>query len=213
MKPNFYPTLKTLIATCFCLPILFATADTPEPLSTPELISALQSGGHIIYMRHGETDVTQKDDHLETFKDCANQRNLTDEGREKLKSIGSTIQKLEIPIGKVLSSPYCRTKESAELTFGEFTVESNLQFSISKNKEEAARLGKQLYLMMLNSEVNTDNQVFVGHTANLKDGLDVWPKPEGVVAIFKKHDGELVFKGMIKPDEWKKSLEIQLSEK
>jgi hypothetical protein len=34
-----------------------------------------------------------------------------------------------------------------------------------------------------------------------------------VVSIFKKHDGELVFKGMIKPDEWKKSLEIQLSEK
>jgi phosphohistidine phosphatase SixA len=177
LKPNFYPTLKTLIATCFCLPILFATADTPEPLSTPELISALQSGGHIIYMRHGETDITQKDDHLETFKDCENQRNLTDEGREKLKSIGSTIQKLEIPIGKVLSSPYCRTKESAELTFGEFTVESNLQFSISKNKEEAARLGKQLYLMMLNSEVNTDNQVFVGHTENFKVGIVCWPKP------------------------------------
>ncbi|WP_157474256.1 histidine phosphatase family protein [Leucothrix mucor] len=213
MKQYFYPALRTLIATCFCLPILFVTADTPEPLSTPELISALQSGGHIMYMRHGETDVTQKDDHLETFKNCKNQRNLTKQGREKLKSIGGIIHDLKIPIGKVLSSPYCRTKESAELTFGEFTVESNLQFSISKSKEEAARLGKQLYFMMLNTEESTDNQVFVGHTANLKDGLGVWPKPEGVIAIFKKHDGELIFKGMIKPDEWKESLELQLSEK
>ena len=56
--------------------------------------------------------------------------------------------------------------------------------------------------MMLNSKVSTKNSVFVGHTSNLRDGLGIWPKPEGVIAIFKKRGNSLVFKGVIKPDDW-----------
>ena len=46
------------------------------------------------------------------------------------------------------------------------------------------------------------NTVFVGHTANLRDGLGVWPKPEGVFVIFKKVDGNIIFLGMITPGQW-----------
>ncbi|PWR00383.1 histidine phosphatase family protein [Leucothrix pacifica] len=212
MKRFLHPTLKPLITSCLCLPLFLVAADTQKALSAPELIAALQSGGHIIYMRHGETNVTERDNHTDTFKHCDNQRNLSKSGREQLKEIGTIIEDLKIPIGNVLSSPYCRTKETAQLTFGKYSVEPDLQFSIGKNKQEASRLGKQLLAMMLNSGVEHNNHVFVGHTANLKDGLNVWPKPEGVVVVFKKRGDDIIFKGMIKPDEWTSPLQNKDSE-
>ena len=48
--------------------------------------------------------------------------------------------------------------------------------------------------MLASNDVRT-NTVYVGHTANLKDGLGVWPKPEGVMAIFKKQGNKIIFKG------------------
>jgi phosphohistidine phosphatase SixA len=202
LKHNTHLILKPFIAACFCLPVVFAMAESPETLSPPDLIKALQSGGHIIYMRHGKTDFTQKDTDRENFENCLHQRNLSKEGRTQAKQVGRAIHKLKIPIGNVLSSPYCRTKDTAKLVFGKFKIESNLQFSICKNKQDAKKLGSQLQAMMANSEQGKNNKVFVGHTANLKDGLGVWPKPAGAIAIFKNHQGKIIFKGMIKPNDW-----------
>ncbi|PWQ93709.1 histidine phosphatase family protein [Leucothrix arctica] len=203
MTNSLAHTLKALIAGLLLIPTCVVVSSVPsEVLSAPELIKALQSGGHIIYMRHGETDISQKDKSRDSFDDCSNQRNLSDKGRAEVKKIGDSIQELKIPIGHVTSSPYCRTKDTAKIAFGEFEIEPNLQFSISKNKAEAKKLGEDLVSMMLDTKNMVKNVVFVGHTANLKDGLGIWPKPEGVMAVFKKQDGKIVFKGMVKPDEW-----------
>lgn len=187
----------------FCwFPVVLAATVSSEVLSPPDLIKALQSGGHIIYMRHGVTDHTQKDTDRRNFDDCSSQRNLTANGREQLQKIGRSIRALDIPVGKVSSSPYCRCKDTARLTFGHFQIEPDLQFSISKDKEESKQLGERLYVMMMNSEAGANNVVFVGHTSNLRDGLEIWPKPEAVMTVFQKRGNGLVFKGMIKPDEW-----------
>ena len=177
------------------------TTETQFNFSPVELINSLQTGGHIIYMRHGMTNHEQKDN-TQDFTDCTQQRNLSDSGREQLKIIGKAIRELKIPIGDVLSSPYCRAKHTADITFGKFTVESKLQFSISKNLEESQRLGEQLKQMMYQASTENSNAVFVGHTSNLRDGLGIWPKPEGVIVVFKKQQGKLLFLGMIKPNEW-----------
>ena len=170
-------------------------------LSISELINGLQSGGYIIYMRHGMTNHEQKDN-THDFTDCTQQRNLSDSGRKQVKKIGQTIQALKIPIGDVLSSPYCRAKDTARITFGKFSIEPKLQFSISKNEEESQLLGKQLKQMMFKARTEQQNAVFVGHTSNLRDGLGVWPKPEGVIVIFKKFNDQLHFIGMIKTNDW-----------
>jgi len=168
------------------------------------LIEDIKSGGHIIYMRHGITK--RKDNNrnkvLIDLSKCETQRNLTDEGRQQVKGIGKVIKSLAIPIGKVKSSPYCRTKDTAQATFGQYDIDEKLAFSISKAHEESQKLGLYLKNEMLKSYDATNNTVFVGHTANLKDGLGVWPKPEGVVVIFKKQQNNIVYKGMIKPSDW-----------
>ncbi|MBK7470586.1 MAG: histidine phosphatase family protein [Betaproteobacteria bacterium] len=74
--------------------------------------------GYIIYFRHTATDFSQNDEKMRDFDDCANQRNLTDAGREQAKKIAAAWRGLNIPVGRVLASPYCRTREVAQLAFG-----------------------------------------------------------------------------------------------
>lgn len=195
-------SLRVFIPVFFWSTLVLADTASFEVLPTPELIKALQSGGHIIYMRHGPTDHSQNDKKRGNLEDCSSQRNLSVQGREVVKRIGANISALEIPLGDVRSSPYCRCTDTARLAFGQFHIEPDLQFSISKDKKESAQLGERLYTMMMNSESGTNNVVFVGHTSNLKDGLGVWPKPEGVVVVFQKRGDQIIYKGMIAPDAW-----------
>lgn len=181
-----------------------AEAGPPKTLSEQALIETLKAGGHIIYMRHGLTTRkdTNRDKSLVDLTRCETQRNLTEVGKAQVKHIGGMIKSLNIPIGEVKSSPYCRAKDTASAVFGDFDIDDNLQFSMAMESKQSERLGKYLLDAMLASHDEQRNTVFVGHTANLKDGLGIWPKPEGVMVIFKKENDKIIYKGMIEPDYW-----------
>jgi hypothetical protein len=91
-------------------------------LAGAALVAALRRGGYVLYFRHTSTDFGQNDDRMTGYEDCARQRNLTDTGRAEARAIGAAIRALDIPIGGVLASPFCRTRETAELIFGRATV-------------------------------------------------------------------------------------------
>lgn len=203
--------MQYLIKFFWVIPLFFlfensvnAETKVPDEQSTSALIQGLKTGGYIIYMRHGLT--TRKDESrdksLIDLTRCETQRNLTEEGKSQVEHLGLLIKSLEIPIGQVKSSPFCRTKETASAVFGEYKIDEKLRFSISMKSNESEVLGKYLLDSMLASNDIEKNTVYVGHTANLKDGLGVWPKPEGVMVIFKKEGNEIIFEGMIKPDDW-----------
>jgi histidine phosphatase superfamily protein (branch 1) len=97
-------------------------ATSTRQLAGPALLAALREGGYVIYFRHTSTDFGQNDDRMTGYEDCARQRNLTDVGRAEARAIGAAIRALGIPIGRVLASPFCRTRETAELIFGRATV-------------------------------------------------------------------------------------------
>jgi hypothetical protein len=45
------------------------------------LLGELRQGGYVLYIRHASTDFSQNDAKMTRYKDCPNQRNLTDKGR------------------------------------------------------------------------------------------------------------------------------------
>jgi len=117
-------------AACCALGFLapaFAAEPSPQALAGSQLLAALRSGGLILYFRHTSTDFSQNDDQMTGYEDCAKQRNLTDQGRDEARRIGAAIQRLAIPIGEVLVSPFCRTRETAQLIFGRATVSPALR--------------------------------------------------------------------------------------
>jgi phosphohistidine phosphatase SixA len=106
-----------LLALCLLAPA-WAAEPPAETLAGPALLAALRQGGLIIYFRHTSTDFGQNDDQMTGYEDCARQRNLTEQGREEARQIGAAIERLRLPIGDVLASPFCRTMETARLMFG-----------------------------------------------------------------------------------------------
>ena len=202
MKKALLSPLRTLIVLIGVMILNVNQVVFAETKSVAQLVSALQSGGHIIYMRHSITEHTLENKVTEVLGDCSQQRNLSAEGRALATIIGNAMTQLAIPIGQVYSSPYCRTKDTADLTFKQFDVVSDLAFSFRKGEHESRQLGEKLRAMMLKTTLTADNTVFVGHTSNLRDGLGIWPKPEGVWVIFKKTEQGINYLGMIRPLEW-----------
>jgi len=85
-------------------------------------VAALRQGGYVLYLRHTSTDFGQNDEQMTDYANCAQQRNLTDPGRDEARTIGAAMRKLRIPVGPVLASPYCRTMETGRLVFGSATA-------------------------------------------------------------------------------------------
>ena len=111
------------LALCLGAGLPAIAAEPPsESLTGAALLQALRGGGLILYFRHTSTDFGQNDDAMSGYEDCARQRNLTDRGRDEARRIGGAIKRLDIPIGDVLASPFCRTRETAQLIFGRATV-------------------------------------------------------------------------------------------
>ncbi len=116
--------VRMLVLAAACGAVVAAAADSPESLAGSALRAALQHGGYVLYFRHGATDFGQNDDRMTGYEDCAQQRNLTDRGRADARAIGAAIKRLHIPVTTVLASPFCRTRETAELVFGHATADA-----------------------------------------------------------------------------------------
>src|SRR6266852_750223 len=87
-------------------------------LAPAQLLAELLKGGYILYFRHAATDLSQNDERMKSYEDCANQRNLVDRGRSDARAAAAAIRRLGIPVEGVLASPFCRTVETAQLIFG-----------------------------------------------------------------------------------------------
>lgn len=175
--------------------------DIPE-IKKELLIKRLQQGGMVVYIRHAATDRSQEDQHPVDLEKCETQRNLSELGRKQSDEIGRAFKRLTIPISEVLTSPFCRCKETAELAFNKYVINENLYFAVALNKEKREAQTKVLQRMI--SEVpESGNRIIVSHTGNLREATGLWPKPEGVAYIFEpKGNREYKKLGFIVPDEW-----------
>jgi broad specificity phosphatase PhoE len=115
---------RTLFFPLFYLLLTLPAAFTGPPaaegqLSGSALVEALREGGYTIYFRHSPTDWSQSDQVSAAGDwvscDPAKMRQLSDRGREQARRIGDALERLDIPVGRVLSSEYCRARETAEL--------------------------------------------------------------------------------------------------
>lgn len=90
----------------------------------PSVLDSLRRGGYILYVRHGDASIGEDLPNLD-FNDCSTQRNLSETGQEQAVKFGETLRALQIPVqAPVRTSPFCRTRETAELAFGQDKVQS-----------------------------------------------------------------------------------------
>ena len=158
-------------------------AGAQQSLSGQALLDALRQGGYVIVMRHATTEA-KPDASPVDLADCATQRNLASEGKDMARAIGSAFSGLRIPVGPVVSSPFCRAKDTAMLAFGHDETVAGLGERAVKNDATAADAASALRATMASTVAPGSDAVVVTHGFNIKAivGADF---VEGEAAVFK----------------------------
>lgn len=72
--------------------------------------------GAIVLFRHANAPGTGDPDAFR-LGDCATQRNLDAQGRAQARRIGEGFRARSVPVGQVLTSAWCRARDTADLAF------------------------------------------------------------------------------------------------
>lgn len=179
-----------------------------ERPATRELLKSLRGGGYVLYMRHANTDTSKPDAFPKVdLNDCATQRNLNDEGRRIAATIGKQIRAAGIPVGEVIHSPFCRTRETAQLAFGvpgvRLREEHNLSYTSNMTTEEKRPVLAVTRQLLSEPVAAGTNRVIVGHAQNLAELVDRFLKPEAAMMVFRPQaDGRFEYEASIPPCAW-----------
>ena len=149
-----------------------------------KLIDQLEEGGKLIFIRHAYAPGSGDPNNF-NLNDCSTQRNLSDDGRKQAQRIGEFFNKNKIEIDKVLSSEWCRCKETAKIAFKNYSTNSFLNSfyssKFSKNKDKQVK-AFNYYIKNLESKKNL---IFVTHYVFISEVLNYGPSSGEIVVSDK----------------------------
>ena len=144
------------------------------------LINQLKDGGKLIFIRHAYAPGNGDPNNF-NLNDCSTQRNLNSIGRKQAKEIGEFFRVNKIKIYKVLSSEWCRCKETANMAFKDFSTNSFLNSFYSskylKNKDKQVEALNK-YVKKFKSN---ENLIFVTHYVLISEVLNYGPSSGEIV--------------------------------
>lgn len=150
------------------------------------LVERLQRGGHVIVLRHAATDSAV--DMTDDLADCSRQRNLDAEGRAQSRDIGAAFERLRIPVGRVLASPFCRTRETARAAFGRVRpTRALLSEEFFDDPREARRKG--LRSLVSERPRRGANTILVSHGSAIDGAVGVNPEEGDAVVVAPRSGG------------------------
>jgi len=158
----------------FFLLILLSFNISLKANSNDKAQNLLKEGGKLIFIRHaiapGGGDPVDFD-----ILRCETQRNLSKEGIVQSKNIGKFFSENNIKIDKVLSSEWCRCKQTAQYAFNKYETKSFLnsffseKFASNKNKQMN---DLKRYIKSWN---NKKNLILVTHYVVISEILNISP--------------------------------------
>ena len=152
--------------------------------SEDQILDNLQKGGNLIFIRHAYAPGGGDPDNFD-IKDCTTQRNLNDVGREQSKKIGKFFKENKIPIDLVISSEWCRCKDTASIAFKNYELKNFL------NSFYSAKFAKNKKLQMINLKKYVDNWdgkknlVLVTHYVVISEAVNYAPSSGEIVIADK----------------------------
>ena len=93
--------------------------------SDEKIINSLIEGEKLVFIRHAYAPGNGDPSNFK-LSDCSTQRNLNQSGIEQSKQIGFFFNKNNIKIDKILSSEWCRCKDTAKYAFKDYETFSAL---------------------------------------------------------------------------------------
>ena len=165
--------------------IIFISLTTPIKADLyKNLINQLKDGEKLIFIRHAYAP-GNGDPAGFNLNDCSTQRNLSEDGRKQAQRISEFFTKNKIEIDKVLSSEWCRCKETAKIAFKNYSTNSFLNsfYSVkfSKNKDKQVKAFNN-YIKNFKSKKNL---ILVTHYVFISEILNYGPSSGEIVVSDK----------------------------
>jgi broad specificity phosphatase PhoE len=170
----------------------------------PALTRALQEGGVVLVLRHAATDFSKPDRDPVDLDGCATQRNLSAQGRAEARAIGSGVRRLGLRVSSVLTSAFCRTRETARLAFGRATVSRALLNTITSPHDARWRAQIRAARRLLGTRPPAGTvTALVTHGVVVSDATGLTLE-EGETLVFRPlGSGRYRLLGRVLPREWR----------
>ena len=152
--------------------VLFLFLLNKTTFANENIVEILKKENNIIFIRHaiapGNGDPSNFD-----ILDCSTQRNLSKDGELQAFKIGNFFKNNDIKITKVLSSEWCRCKDTAKIAFGNYETKNFLNSFYDKRFSE--NKDKQItdFQKFIKNWNKTGNLVFVTHYVVISEILDL----------------------------------------
>tara|TARA_B100000780_G_scaffold236917_1_gene177852 strand:+ start:1472 stop:2053 length:582 start_codon:yes stop_codon:yes gene_type:complete len=145
--------------------------------------STLQEGNKIILIRHASAPGGGDPEGF-NLNDCKTQRNLDKTGIEQSINIGNLFEKKSIPIDVVLTSQWCRCKDTAKYAFKNYNEFSALNsiFQSPFDKNEDKQL-KRIRKYVNNWKGNGKNLVMITHFSIITKITNSTPSSGEIVIV------------------------------
>ncbi len=164
----------------------------------PSVLSAQDAGildrpGAVLLMRHALAPGTG-DPAAFRLGDCNTQRNLSDQGRDQARRIGAALRAADVIPTHVLTSEWCRSRETAELlNLGEVIAlpALNSHFAGRGDRQVQARA-----VMAALADLPKDARpMLVTHQVNINALSGAYARPGEIVLTTRDENGQLVEAG------------------
>ena len=149
-----------------------------------ELSLELKKGGKLIFIRHAYAPGGGDPENFD-INNCDTQRNLSEEGRNQAKKIGNFFKENDIPIKLVISSEWCRCKETALIAFENYQTENFLNSFYSAKFAKNRKMQMKKLKNYVKSWNGDKNLVLVTHYVVISEALNYAPSSGEIVIADK----------------------------
>lgn len=171
---------------------LIAAAATPAGADPQTWAGLRDERGVVILMRHALAP-GGGDPPGFRLGDCRTQRNLSDAGRQQARRIGREIKDSGVEVAAVVSSPWCRSKDTASLLDSGSVVTRGYLGSTFTAPASIADKRRALTRRLIQSHRGEDGVVIVvSHYANIMDLTGIAVDSGEALAVRMDEGGEIV---------------------
>ncbi|MCM2336048.1 MAG: histidine phosphatase family protein [Pseudomonas sp.] len=167
----------------------------PAVRADPALLALLQRGGHVVLMRHAQTEPGVGDPEGMVLADCATQRNLSEAGRAQAAAAGAALRAQQVPVERLISSPWCRCVETARLAFGRAPAISPALGNLFGRSDPQGRQVAQMKALV--ERPAGGNRVLVSHGSTIQALTGVYLAPAEMLVVTPQGDGRFAVAGRL----------------
>lgn len=179
--------------------LILALAGTPPAAADEDGWRALAAPGTAALVRHA-TAPGIGDPAGFRLGDCATQRNLDAAGRAQARAIGEAMRRRGIAVDRVLTSQWCRCRETAELLGLAPIAEIPALNSFFADRSRAEAQTRAV-LALLRGRAAGEKLVLVTHQVNIVALTGISPASGEMVVVAMGADGRVAVKGRVGPGE------------